>query len=116
MKKSLLILSTIALTSILGACSNETSSNFNGTWEKAKGESSICSDSFTFSGKDAFEIQNSRIQGGETSSGTYKHLQKDQYQFNYGMGYDTFKIDVNGNTMDVTLLGHNSVCKYNKAK
>jgi hypothetical protein len=114
MKKSLLILSTIVLTSILGACSKDT--NFNGTWVRAKGESVICRDSFTFSGSNNFTVQDSSAQGGHKYSGVYKHLDGDQYQFDYGIGNNTFKIDVNGNTMDVTLLGQDSVCKYNKAK
>ena len=65
MKKSLLILSTIALTSVIGACSKETSTNFNGTWEKAKGESSIC----TIDRKDADEHRKESLSGIETKPG-----------------------------------------------
>jgi hypothetical protein len=114
MKNSLLILSTIVLTSILGACSSV--QNFNGTWIKAKGESVICRDSFTFSGSDAFTVHDSVAQGGNTYSGVYKQLKGDQYQFNYGIGYNLFNIAENGNTLNVSMPGSNMVCKYNKVK
>jgi major membrane immunogen (membrane-anchored lipoprotein) len=117
MKKSLVITSIIFLSALLAACSSKTAANnFNGTWEKANGESGICWDSFTFSGKDSFEIKNSRVQGGEHSSGTYKLIEGTKYQFDYGMGSDMFNIEIKGNTMKVQRSSNTIVCKYNKAK
>ena len=111
--KKFLTLTTMTI--LLTACSSETSSNsFNGTWEKADGEPSVCRDSFTFSGENNFQIQNSRVQGGETSSGTYKHIEKNDYQFDYGGGYDSFNIEVNDDTMSVQMAGSDNVCEYNK--
>lgn len=117
MKKSLTIVSMIFLIALLAACSSKTAANnFNGTWEKANGELGVCWDSFTFSGKDSFEIKNSRVQGGESSSGTYKLVGGTKYQFDYGMGYDTFNIEVKDNLMKVQRSSNNIVCKYNKEK
>jgi len=111
--KKFLTLTTMAI--LLTACSNETSSNsFNGTWEKADGEPSVCRDSFTFLGENNFQIQNSRVQGGETSSGTYKNIENNDYQFDYGGGYDSFNIEVNDDTMSVQMAGSDNVCEYNK--
>lgn len=104
---------------LLVACSNKTNSSMlNGTWEKATGEASVCRDSYTFSGENSFQIQNSRIQGGENSSGTYDHVEGNEYQFNYGAGYDTFYIELNNNnTMNVQFQNKdNATCKYEKVK
>jgi hypothetical protein len=115
MKKALILSSIVILATSLVACGSK-KDQLNGTWKKAKGESSVCRDSFTFSEKNTFEIKNSRLQGGERSSGTYKLVEDNKYQFDYGMGYDTFNIDVKGNTMKVSISGDDLVCKYKKAK
>lgn len=110
------ILAILTMTVLLAGCGgeSETSNSFNGTWEKADGEPSVCRDSFTFKGENSFQIQNSRVQGGESSSGTYKHVENNDYQFDYGGGYDIFSIEENDNTMNVQMAGSDNVCEYNK--
>lgn len=113
--KKLLVPSSIMIVLSLAACSdNKTANIFNGTWEKAVGEANVCRDSFTFKGANNFEIQNSRVQGGENSSGTYKHIENNDYQFDYGGVSDMFNIEVTDNIMNVQMSGSDNVCKYNK--
>ncbi|MFD4932143.1 hypothetical protein ACFWMS_25270 [Peribacillus butanolivorans] len=117
MKKMLMISTMAAL--VLAACGEENvdktaSSSWNGTWEKIDGEKSVCRDSFTFKGENNFEIQNSRVQGGEHSSGTYKHIENNDYEFDYGGGSDNFIITVEGDTMKAQLSSSDNVCEYKK--
>ncbi|MED4587875.1 hypothetical protein [Priestia flexa] len=117
MRKSTLTAAIIAL--VLSACGSNGvsgSNSFNGTWEKAEGEPAVCRDSFTFKGDNVFEIQNSRAQGGETSSGTYKNVEENDYQFDYGGASDMFTIEIEGNSMTAQMAGSKNVCKYNKEK
>ncbi|WP_350301390.1 hypothetical protein [Peribacillus frigoritolerans] len=112
MKKMLMISTMAAL--VLAACGEEKAPSWKGTWKKKDGEKSVCRDSFTFKGENNFEIQNSRVQGGEQSSGTYKHIENNDYEFDYGGGFDNFTIIVEKNTMKVQLSGKDIICEYNK--
>lgn len=115
--KKIVLFSTMALL-VLTACGKEksftSSLDWNGTWEKLDGENSVCRDSFTFKGDNTFEIQNSRTQGGERSSGTYEAIEGNDYQFDYGGGSDIFNISFEEETMKVQLSGKDTVCNYNK--
>ncbi|WHY54752.1 hypothetical protein [Peribacillus simplex] len=68
MKKMLMISTMAAL--VLAACGEGKALSWKGTWKNTDEEKSVCRDSFTFKGENNFEIQNSRFQGGEQSSGT----------------------------------------------
>ncbi|MBU8855383.1 MULTISPECIES: hypothetical protein [Priestia] len=115
MKKAMAITATAMI--LLSACGSKETTGpeaFNGKWEKADGEPAVCRDSFSFKGEDTFEIQNSRTQGGETSTGTYKKIEGDDYQFDYGGGSDMFTIKIDGDTMTAQMSGSKNICKYNK--
>jgi hypothetical protein len=109
--KKLLVLSTMSL--LLAACSSGNSNSLDGSWEKV-GDDAGCRESFTFSGENNFEVQNSRLQGGETLTGTYTNTEGNDYTFNYGQGTNNFTIEVNDNSMNVQLQGSDNVCEYTK--
>ncbi|MBT2281680.1 hypothetical protein J7E51_27890 [Priestia megaterium] len=117
MKKIMVVTATAML--FLSACGSKETTGaeaLNGKWEKADGEPAVCRDSFTFKGEDTFEIQNSRAQGGESSSGNYKNIEGDDYQFDYGGGSDMFTLKVDGDTMTAQMSGSKNICKYNKTE
>ncbi|CAH0277181.1 hypothetical protein SRABI96_03868 [Peribacillus sp. Bi96] len=109
--KKMLMISTMAVL-VLAACGEEKAQSWKGTWKKVDEENSVCRDSFIFKGENNFEIQNSRVQGGEQSSGTYKHIENNDYEFDYGGGSNNFTIIVEKNTMKVQLA--DTICEYNK--
>ncbi len=114
--KKVLVPSIMIVLSLAACSDNKATNTFNGTWEKADGEPSVCRDSFTFKGEDTFEIQNSRVQGGERSSGTYKHVENNDYKFDYGGVSDMFNIEIKDDVMNVQMSGSDNVCKYNKVE
>ncbi|MFS0600199.1 hypothetical protein AB1L16_26355 [Peribacillus frigoritolerans] len=59
---------------VLAACGEEKAPSWKGEWKNSGGDKRVCRKSFTFKGENNFEIQNSRVQGGEQSSGTYKGI------------------------------------------
>ncbi|WP_249596621.1 hypothetical protein [Peribacillus frigoritolerans] len=103
-------------------CINEKSVNggeekapsWKGEWKNTGGEKSVYRKSFTFKGENNFEIQNSRVQGGEQYSGTYKHIESNDYEFDYGGGSDNITIIVEKNTMKVHSSGKDNICEYTK--
>lgn len=113
MKRTMITTASVML--LLSACGSK-ESGLNGEWVKADGEDTVCRDSFTFKGEDTFEYQNSRAQGSEHATGTYKNVEGDDYQFDYGGGYDTFTLKLDGDTMTAQMSGSERVCKYNKSK
>lgn len=58
-----------------------------------------------------FKIQE---EGGEQSSGTYKHIESNDYEFDYGGGSDNFTIIVEKNTMKDHSSGKDTICEYTK--
>jgi hypothetical protein len=112
MKKVLMISAMSAL--VLAACGEKKAPSWKGEWKNTGGEKSVCRKSFTFKGENNFEIQNSRVQGGEQSSGTYKHIESNDYEFDYGGGSDNFTIIVEKNTMKVHSSGKDTICEYTK--
>ena len=113
MKKMMIMTASAML--LLSACGSKESA-LNGKWVKVKDEKAVCRDSFTFKGEDTFEYQNSRLQGSEHATGTYKKVEGDDYQFDYGGGYDTFTIKVDGDTMTAQMGGSDNVCKYERSE
>ncbi|MEX6701748.1 hypothetical protein ABS315_19330 [Peribacillus frigoritolerans] len=59
---------------VLAACGEEKAPSWKGEWKNSGGDKRVCRKSFTFKGENNFEIQNSRVQGGEQSSGTISIL------------------------------------------
>ncbi|PAW26625.1 hypothetical protein BKC07_23820 [Peribacillus simplex] len=101
-------------TLVLAACGEEKAPSWKGEWKNSGGDKRVCRKSFTFKGENNFEIQNLRVQGGEQSSGTYKHIESNDYEFDYGGGSDNFTIIVEKNTMKVHSSGKDTICEYTK--
>ncbi|MBD7939762.1 hypothetical protein H9655_22225 [Cytobacillus sp. Sa5YUA1] len=99
---------------ILTACSNSSANSFIGTWEKVDTEEAGCRDSFVFKDNNQFEVQNSKLQGGKLLTGTYEHIENNDYKFNYSEGTNNFTIEVEDQSMTVTMAGSDNVCEYNK--
>lgn len=115
MKK--LVMTSAFLLLIVTACSSsneETNSELDGKWVVAAEQPGACRASFQFSGENNFQIKNSRLQGEETSSGTYELVEGNEYQFDYGGGKDTFYIDLEDEKMKVQMSGSENICEYNK--
>ena len=49
--KKVLVPSIMIVLSLAACSDNKATNTFNGTWEKADGEPSVCRDSFTFKGE-----------------------------------------------------------------
>lgn len=100
---------------VLAACGEEKAPSWKGEWKNTGGEKSVCRKSFTFKGENNIEIQNSRVQGGEQSSGTYKHIESNDYEFDYGGGSDNFTIIIEKNTMKVHSSGKDTIANILKS-
>jgi len=117
MKKTMAAVLVGLVTMSLGACGS--SNPLEGTWTKSKQESkslqNICDESYTF-GEKTFDIEGSEYKGGEDFSGTYKNIEDNKYQFDYGGVSDTYTLKVKDNTLTVKLNSSDNVCKYTKAE
>lgn len=58
-----------------------------------------------------FKIQDSRA---ENNLLVHKHIENNDYEFDYDGGSDNFTIIVEKNTMKVQLSGKDTICEYNK--
>lgn len=114
MKKLVVISSFLLLT--VTACSSEegASSKLNGKWVVAAEQPGACRAYFNFSGENSFQIKNSKLQGEETSSGTYELVEGNEYQFDYGSAKDTFYIDLEDEQLKVQMSDSKNICEYNK--
>jgi hypothetical protein len=114
MRKFLLVLSTVVL---LTGCNNASANPLTGKWEKTEG-SVFCRESFTFQKENTFQFKNSNKTSGSTVTGTYKHIEDNDYQFDYGGGYDMFtiKLNKNGGTMTVQMADSDNICTYDKVE
>ncbi|CAG7643628.1 hypothetical protein ACFQI7_10135 [Paenibacillus allorhizosphaerae] len=100
---------------LISACSKQNDAGFTGEWEVAADDKGRCHDNFTFY-KDG-TVSYSRT-GGQTVTGTYKHVEGNTYRIDYGsVGSDTIELKAEGDKL-TTKFGNagSKTCTFSKKK